>query len=219
MESICRFCRHVIGHAATACEHCGAPLTQHTTSHEPDPPTAPTPSTATTVGSGLLALLTARARPRWRAVVVTILTAAALGWVALRSLAGCELMFTTPGVSPIVAALPKQLRSAATCTPVDAGVQRCVLTPEDALLEGDLTGGKPLTFDARLVAPAPLADTLARWRVNGAVRLDGEGTFVATGPTTSVWYAQSRSGLRIDTSPFVSADAGWTFLGRAGLLP
>lgn len=214
MESTCRFCRHLIAHAATACEHCGAPRTLTT-----PPAIEPTGPIERTAARGLIARLLGPVHHRWRHVILVATALIGLAVYGLWSLAGCQPLPIIPADASAISVLPRPLRQAATCRAVAPDVDRCVVPPSDALLDGSLTGGEPLTFDVRVVAPAPLADTLRRWRASGTVMLDGEGTFAGLGPTTTIWYADARTGLRIDTSRFLNREAAWKFLGRAGLLP
>ncbi|MFC3963060.1 hypothetical protein [Nocardia jiangsuensis] len=118
-------------------------------------------------------------------------------------------------------ALPELLAAAATsCERADAGrrAERCVLPAGSPLLFGGLAGGRELTLHTELAAPEELAATVRRWRsAGGTVLLDGR-VYAAVGPSTTVLYADSRTGLLLETSAFTGPGAARTFLNRAGLL-
>ncbi|MEU4839482.1 zinc ribbon domain-containing protein [Nocardia testacea] len=118
-----------------------------------------------------------------------------------------------------VSALPAPLRSAS-CRPHDEtdGVQSCVLDAGSPLLMGEITGGRQLAFQVQTAAPAALAQAIAQWRsAAGTVVTDGE-VFAAISSSAAIWYADTQSGLRVDTGAFTDSAGARTFLVRSGLL-
>ncbi|WP_280463019.1 hypothetical protein [Nocardia carnea] len=125
---------------------------------------------------------------------------------------------SAPGGDPS-AVLPGPLREAA-CRPHDEtdGVQSCVLAAGSPLLAGDITGGRALSFQVHSAQPAVLAQAIAQWRTaSSEVVADGE-VFAAISASSAVWYADTSTGLRLDTGAFAGSAAARTFLSRSGLL-
>lgn len=118
-----------------------------------------------------------------------------------------------------VAALPNPLRTAS-CRPQGPGTaaERCVIAVGDPLLFGGITGGRELTFQVRLVQPGQLTQTIQQWRsAGGTVVADGE-VFAAINASSAVLFADTASGLRVDTGSFTDRAGAQTFLARSGLL-
>ncbi|MGI5220906.1 hypothetical protein [Nocardia sp. CA-290969] len=128
--------------------------------------------------------------------------------------------FTGPAASAdVLGLLPESLR-AADCLPHSEteGVQSCSLTADSALLAGGITGGRTLVFQVQSASPGPLAQAIAQWRTAGsAVLADGE-VFAAVSASSAVWFADTTSGLRVDTGAFANEAGARTFLARSGLL-
>lgn len=128
------------------------------------------------------------------------------------------------GSGPVVAtdavsALPGPLHTAS-CRPHDEtdGVQSCVLDAGSPLLMGEITGGRPLAFQVQTATPGALTQAIAQWRSAGSsVVSDGE-VFAAISASAAIWYADTRSGLRVDTGAFTDSAGARTFLMRSGLL-
>ncbi|GGL40683.1 zinc ribbon domain-containing protein [Nocardia jinanensis] len=118
-----------------------------------------------------------------------------------------------------VSALPDPLQSAS-CRPHDEtdGVQSCVLDAGSPLLMGEITGGRSLAFQVQAAAPGALTQAIAQWRsAGGSVVADGE-VFAAISASAAIWYADTESGLRVDTGAFSDTAGARTFLIRSGLL-
>ncbi|MEU1985840.1 zinc ribbon domain-containing protein [Nocardia sp. NPDC019395] len=118
-----------------------------------------------------------------------------------------------------VSALPGPLQ-AASCRPhaETEGVQSCVLDAASPLLMGEITGGRSLTFQVQTAEPGALAQAVAQWRSAGSnVVADGD-VFAAISASSAVRYADTKSGLRIDTGAFSDSAGARTFLMRSGLL-
>ncbi|MGW5388341.1 hypothetical protein [Nocardia sp. NPDC003963] len=118
-----------------------------------------------------------------------------------------------------VAALPGPLQTAS-CRPHDEtdGVQSCVLDAGSPLLMGEITGGRPLAFQVQTAAPGALTQAITQWRsAAGTVVTDGE-VFAAISASAAIWYADTQSGLRVDTGAFSDSAGARTFLVRSGLL-
>jgi hypothetical protein len=166
---------------------------------------------------------------QWRAaggIAVAVLLVLAFLMVKSCALAGPPL--TGPvgfgGGGPVaatdaVSALPGPLRTAS-CRPHDEtdGVQSCVLDAGSPLLMGEITGGRQLAFQVQTAAPGALAQAVAQWRsAGGTVVSDGE-VFAAISASAAIWYADTQSGLRVDTGAFTDSAGARTFLIRSGLL-
>lgn len=118
-----------------------------------------------------------------------------------------------------VAALPVPLQGASCQAREESdGASSCVLAADSPLLFGGITGGRALTFQVQTVASAPLGQTIAQWRsAGGEVVADGE-VFAVISASSAVWFADTNSGLRVDTGAFASGSGARTFLARSGLL-
>ncbi|MFE4459149.1 hypothetical protein ACFROC_17480 [Nocardia tengchongensis] len=155
---------------------------------------------------------------QWRAVIAALASMVVLAYLVVRSCA--------PGLAPIgyttpVEALPEVLRSAARCESLpslDGAGGKCVIGAGDPILAGGLGGGKDLTVTIGLLSADRLSEEVRRWRgAGGSVVSDG-AVFAAIGPASSVWYADTRSGLRVETGSLAGAAAARAFLVRSGLL-
>ncbi|MGW1742639.1 hypothetical protein ACWCPQ_27970 [Nocardia sp. NPDC001965] len=165
---------------------------------------------------------------QWRAaggIAVAVLLVLAFLMVKSCTLTGPPL--TGPsgfGGGPVaatdaVAALPGPLQTAS-CRPHDEtdGVQSCVLDAGSPLLMGEITDGRSLAFQVQTAAPAALTQAIAQWRAaGGSVVSDGD-VFAAISASGAVWYADTQSGLRVDTGAFADSSGARTFLVRSGLL-
>ncbi|MGV9411208.1 hypothetical protein ACWDOP_14930 [Nocardia sp. NPDC003693] len=115
------------------------------------------------------------------------------------------------------AAMPFALHSA-NCRRSEPEAVHCAIAANDPLLAGDIAGGRELIFTLRTVSPDRLAADLRRWRSGGAVVVADGAVFAAIGAGSTVWYADTRSGVRIDTAAFAGPSAARIFLSRSGLL-
>ncbi|MEU1956361.1 hypothetical protein [Nocardia rhamnosiphila] len=166
---------------------------------------------------------------QWRAaggIAVAVLLVLAFLMVKSCTLAGPPLTGPSSfgGGGPVaatdaVSALPGPLRTAS-CRPHDEtdGVQSCVLDAGSPLLMGEISGGRQLAFQVQTAAPGALAQAVAQWRsAGGTVVADGE-VFAAISASAAIWYADTQSGLRVDTGAFTDSAGARTFLIRSGLL-
>ncbi|MFD0364567.1 hypothetical protein ACFQZZ_24260 [Nocardia sp. GCM10030253] len=223
-ELICQYCSHRnIGGAISRCTHCGAPL--RAAVHKAS---AAVESTAhvveKTAGAAETAVKVVAGFPRWqwRALGVLIAVVVGLGVVVARSCSVSSLpSFSVVPEQTAVSALPEALRSGASCAQLSATEmgQKCVIGASHPLLAGGIAGGKELTFSTQVSLPASLSDTIRRWRAAGGTTVLADGpVFTAIGPSATVWYADTRSGLRLETGTFTGKAAAQTFLTRAGLV-
>ncbi|MEV3960105.1 hypothetical protein AB0M34_04270 [Nocardia sp. NPDC050193] len=166
---------------------------------------------------------------QWRAaggIAVAVLLVLAFLMVKSCTLTGPPLT-GPPGFGPngpaaatdAVSALPAPLRSAS-CRPHDEtdGVQSCVLDTGSPLLMGGITGGRQLTFQVQTAAPGALAQAVAQWRSAGGTVVSDGAVFAAISASAAIWYADTQSGLRVDTGAFTDGAGARTFLMRSGLL-
>ncbi|MFQ6331529.1 hypothetical protein ACLMAL_36155 [Nocardia sp. CWNU-33] len=225
-ESICQYCSHRnVGGAISRCTHCGAPL--RAAAHKA---AAAVESTAhvvektveKTAGAAETAVKVVAGLPRWKWRVLGVLIAVIVvfGVVVVRSCSpSMPSLFAVPQQTA-VSALPEALRSGASCVQLNATemVQKCVIAASHPLLAGGIAGGKELTFHTEVSLPASLSDTIRRWRAAGATVLTDGPVFAAIGPSATAWYADTRSGLRLETGTFTGKAAAQTFLTRAGLV-
>ncbi|MCX4092205.1 hypothetical protein [Nocardia sp. alder85J] len=154
----------------------------------------------------------------WRPVALIL---AVLAVLALLLIHGCsKLDMPVVGQVSAAEALPVALHTAASCGPLPgAGAgDRCVIPATSTLLAGGVTGGRELSFTLQVQHPDQLAASIASWRAGGGVLLTDGTVFAAIGPSATVWYADNRTGIRIETAAFAGQSAARTFLNRAGLV-
>lgn len=167
--------------------------------------------------------------PRWQWSAAFTVMGVALVLLVFFMVRSCSLpppsMSGPGGLGPAgvsegaVAALPGPLRTA-TCRPQGTGTdaERCVIAAGDPLLFGGITDGRELTFQVRRVQPGQLTQTIQQWRsAGGTVVADGE-VFAAINASSAVLFADTASGLRVDTGSFTDRAGAQTFLARSGLL-
>lgn len=230
LDLVCAYCAHRVLAGALHCVHCGAPARaaahppSHTDPARPGPGVAPTatakpvssqePNTANPVESPK----PSAEEDMWQTWVPPLVLAAVLVIVlvaVVRLFSGEESRQVTNPVD----ALPGPLRTAATCQPDAGGAarSRCVVRAGHPLLTGRLSGGQDLDFYAQLLPEPNLAVTLARWRDQGG-RIITDGTvFAAVGASRNVLFADTRTGLRIDTAALADERSAQDFAVRAGL--
>ncbi|WP_067670575.1 hypothetical protein [Nocardia miyunensis] len=242
---VCQYCAHRNVGADSRCAHCGAPLADapapvaepghailagadkalHGTArlvrdagHDVAEVQHAEAKTEKTVVSGLAALVDQWLAARsWKAALVLILAMGVLVVLVIRS---CAPTAPTIGQLDSLDALPGLLRNAATCQHSDmpSPVDNCVVDSRNSLLMGGITGGAPLKFSVRVEQSDEIAQTIAGWRAAGPTVLASGSVFVAIGPSMTAWYADARSGLRIETSSFADRTSARSFLVRAGLI-
>ncbi|MFE3261021.1 hypothetical protein ACFXPS_38655 [Nocardia sp. NPDC059091] len=160
------------------------------------------------------------ARPllaRFSTALGGLIVLAVLAFVVLRWLPGLPGL-PSLGTADPVDSLPATLRAAVSC-PGSASINadQCVIPARASLLAGGLSGGRDLTLSIRVVEQDKLGDDIRRWRAAGPSIRSDSAVFAAIGPRFVVWYADVRSGLRIETAAFNDQSAARTFLQRAGL--
>lgn len=117
-------------------------------------------------------------------------------------------------------ALPAALRNGSSCRPQEgqSGTQVCVASAEGSLLFGGITAGQDLTFKVQQVPAAHLRKTVEQWRSAGGTKVSDGEVFATITASSSVLYADTRSGFRLDTARFSNRSGAQTFLARSGLL-
>ncbi|WP_328404139.1 hypothetical protein [Nocardia sp. NBC_00403] len=225
-ELICQYCSHRnIGGALARCTHCGAPLRAaahkvaaavESTAHVVEKTADKAVETAETAAK----VVAGYPRWQWRALGILIAVFVGVGVVVARS---CSFSLPSMPLAPPpqagAGALPESMRSGSSCEHFDVAqqVDKCVIVAGSPLLAGGIAGSKELAFYAQSSSPQQLNDIIRRWRTaGGTVVADGQ-VFAAIGPSATVWYADTRSGLSIETGTFTGKAAAQTFLTRAGL--
>jgi hypothetical protein len=213
---VCAYCAHKLVEGVTHCLHCGAPA--HAKEADREPPQAkPSTPTVVVVPSKLEALQDESQKSDsswlyWLVIVLLGVMAAVVLIVFWRYMMAGPAPATDP-----VAALPDQLRSAATCTTQGPVQTVCVVAAADPILRDGVSGGRDLTFTATLVPPNQLEAIVAQWRRQGGKVIAAGTVFVDVSPSGGVRYANTATRLRIETVTFTSEMSAQTFVMRAGL--
>lgn len=117
------------------------------------------------------------------------------------------------------ALLPGALASAATCWgDAPDGGDRCVISAGDPFLHENPAANGDLTFTVTLSTKDGLANIINQWRAGGGTVIEDGTEFAEIGPSATVMYASTTTGLHLDTSSFASRAAAQTFLTRSGLV-
>ncbi|MGW4328272.1 hypothetical protein ACWEKR_20490 [Nocardia sp. NPDC004573] len=220
-ELVCQYCSHRNTGADARCAHCGAPL--HAAVDKVKSVAEKLPAQVAEVAEkagGEAKRLVHKAYPRWQWQAVGVL-GLLMVLAAVWGVRSCSLSLpsTVQGTAP-VRAMPDLLRTSAICQPLDSGGQRekCVITATDPMLFGNIAGGRDLTLYVEVLPQDRLADSISRWRgAGGAALVDGP-VYAAIGPSATVWYADTRTGLRLETGTFAGRTGAQTFMSRAGLV-
>ncbi|NUS42650.1 MAG: hypothetical protein HOQ24_02990 [Mycobacteriaceae bacterium] len=218
---ICKYCTHHNGPADNRCFHCGAPLAaavEHgmnklETVEKAALAAAPVVVPAVAVAGIPLIKDIFKNIPQWIAI---------LGLVALVVIAGIfvvKFSSTGPPAQDTATAstqLPDQLRRAASCQRQADG-DRCVIAAGDPLLGGDLYASQDMSFTVQQTTVEGLNDAIKRWRRGADEVVEDDSVFAAVGSEGTVWYANTRTGVRLETTAFATPRAARTFLSRSGL--
>lgn len=229
LPALCAYCAHRIVDAVAHCANCGAPvgvadaLPLATAAGKATLEVAHTAALVSediaTTGEKVAAGARIFARVpllwQWVAAAVGVLVLGVL-MIGLLRAGGPDL--SGLGTAPAIEALPVPLKTAADCRSTASDGHRCVVPGSSALLATGLSGGRDLAFSVRLMPSDQVADELRRWRSTATVVLVDGVDFVAIGPSATVWYASTRSGLRVESGAFADQAAARVFLGRVGLL-
>ncbi len=217
---ICDYCSHRNVADESRCGHCGAPLVRGrslesdvegvvrgaTALAGPAEKVATEVAAATAAGTSVVR--------QWQAVAAALSGLVAIAVLVVHWVSGSApaLVPPAPGAA---SALPAVLRTA-TCRTVGV-VDQCVIAPDDPLLAGGLVAGRELPFSRQVLDPGRSAEQLRSWRAQEpSVVVDGS-VFAAVGPAATVWFADMRTGLCVETGTFVDRAAARTFLVRSGL--
>lgn len=224
----CLYCAHRNAGSELKCANCGAPLEEARAERHSSPPAAQETKTADHVVESAVAeatslerKLAARSYPReqWVAALVGIVAVALTGFLIATSCSGGG------GTKPIaenvssVGSLPGSLRQAAVCTPYDTAEhsEKCVVRSDNALLWGDIAGGRDLTFYVAVANRDRLAQIIGTWRAGGGTILSDSPIFTEIGLSSNVMFADTRTGFHLDTGTFTDTRSAQLFLSRAGL--
>ncbi|MEU2036508.1 hypothetical protein [Nocardia amamiensis] len=226
-ELVCEYCGHRNTGADSRCGHCGAPLRA---SGDKSVLGNKLPTQVAEVAEKVGAeaekavaetkKIVGKTYPhwQWRAAGIGILVMIVAAVLGARS---CSMALpSVPRGDTPAQAMPSLLRSAASCEALDATGrgEKCVIAAGNPMLFGGIAGGRDLSFYSELVGPEQLADSLSRWRKARAVVLVDGPVYVAISPSATVWYADTRAGLRLETGTFAGQTAAQTFVSRAGLV-
>ncbi|MGW4248413.1 hypothetical protein [Nocardia sp. NPDC004722] len=225
--SICDYCAHHNTGPESRCGHCGAPLRadrsrvpgMHVlgdTVAEVGRAADTVAQTAGKIGKVVTGLEKATAG-QWRAALV--------GLALLGVLVYCLVHVIGFGLPPsgwtdANAGLPATLRSAMVCHRESDhdSKERCVVSSGSSLLAGGITNGREPILTVETLSPNRLSAEVSRWRTaGGSVIADGQ-VFAAIGPSATVWFADGRSGLCLESDAFPDQAGAKTFLMRSGLL-
>lgn len=155
---------------------------------------------------------------QWRAALAAL---AALVVVVVLIVRSCSPGLPTIGYTTPVEALPEVLRSAINCDSlpsVNTDGGKCVIGANNPILAGGVGGGKDLNVTIEVLSADRLSEAVRRWRGAAPTTLSDGPVFAAIGPASTVWYADTRSGLRVETGSMAGAAAARAFLVRSGLL-
>ncbi|WP_040700159.1 hypothetical protein [Nocardia vinacea] len=241
VERVCQYCSHPNAGTESRCGHCGAPLHRLAAAagragEGVVGDTEKAVAGAERVVAGAESVAAGVEKPiatgvekfvqrypqhwQWRAAIAGIV-ATVLGFVfaIVHSCSGA-LVPSLPDLGASVgasAALPETVRSAASCQQISTAAEQCVILAANPLLAGGITGGRELSLSVTVDPPDRLPANIARWRAAGGTVLADGPVFVAIGPSATVWYANTASGVRIETGSFTGRTGAQTFLSRSGL--
>lgn len=169
--------------------------------------------------------------PRWQWRVVTAVLVGAVVLLVILVSRSCALSIPDMGgpggfgnvgqqAGDPVDALPATLRNGSSCRAAEGqqGAQVCMASAAGPLLFGDVTSGQDLTFKVQQVPAAHLRKTMDQWRSAGGTKVSDGEVFATITASSSVLYADTRSGIRLDTARFANQSGAQTFLARSGLL-
>ncbi|GAB2452746.1 hypothetical protein [Nocardia tengchongensis] len=228
LHSLCQYCQHRSSGAESTCAHCGAPL-EPAAAHSGLPGlrkvVADAERVAARAAGGAVAEVgkTVTGVERTARSLLTRYPAALAGIVVLAVFAFAILRWCSPALLPLgttspAGLLPASLRVALSCPDsAAADADQCVLSAHDALLAGGLSRGRDLSLTIRVVSQDRMTADIGRWRAAGASIVSDGAVFASIAPTMALWYADTRTGLRIETAPFADQSAARTFLRRAAL--
>ncbi len=228
LDRACEYCSHRNSAADARCGHCGAPLrvideAVHRIGKvaERELPAAEKVVRGLEEGAAAsgeaVKKVAGKVFPawQWKAALGASAVMVLLVVLILRS---CSLSMPSMGNLTPVDAVP-ELRAAATCqSSQTGGGEACTVAADDPLLAGGITGGRPLTFTIRTDSPEQAAASIGRWRSSGGAIVSESPAFVAISSSVTVWYADSQSGLHLETSAFANRAGAQTFLFRSGLV-
>lgn len=224
----CGYCAAERNAAEHRCGNCGAPLKQAV-----DRSSSPSSPVGHDSGAELSPVTVWE---RWFPSIYAMVRSG-LGWPAALAgiiavaVAGLAVVFTlgtathVPRPRPptsaqnVLALLPTTLASAATCWgDAPDGGARCVISAGDPFLLGIPAARGDLTFTIAQSTKVGLASVIDGWRADGGTVIEDGPEFAAIGPSATVLYASTTTGLRLDTASFANQTAAQTFLTRAGLV-
>lgn len=218
--AVCDYCLHRSSGGESRCPHCGAPLRELAAAAAAvervvADATTPTPGVAAEApksgATDLLALWV-----QWRVALAGLAALLAVVFTVIRC---CSPDLPAIGQPTAHETLPESLRAASNCGAAasqGASVQ-CVIPAGDTLLFGSITGGRDLSFSMQTEDSTRLAEDIRRWRAAGPSVISDGSVFVAIGPSAAVWFADTRTGVRVETGAFTSRAGAQAFLIRSGL--
>ncbi|MFG1792707.1 hypothetical protein [Nocardia sp. NPDC049149] len=217
---VCQYCSHRNTGAESRCTHCGGPLkaAEKLLAAASGPVVSGTAEAAVAGAANVVKGVekTVAKHIPWRIGIIGVVVLAVLGFFGIRA---CSLPTLSLATADPSRSLPVALRTAAQCERPDGATRttKCVIGANDPLLLGGIAGGRPMAFTMAVLPPDRLIETLGQWRTAGGVTVADGPVFAAIGPTSTVWFADQRTGFRLETEAFSGRAAAQTFLARTGL--
>lgn len=222
-QLICQYCAHRNDGTKSQCAHCGGPLTAKAEKVIEAVAQVGLPLAAKAlpeVGKNLPGVLSKIGGAiQWQAVVAALGIVGVLAAAALHSCSASPFPGHLGAPAAGVDGLPAALRSASVCTPFDAArkIDKCVVTANDPLLAGGITGGQDLSYYRQADSADQIAAAVARWRADGGTIVSDAPRFISIGPSANVRFADAGNGVQVETGTFTGRTAAQTFLLRAGM--
>ncbi|MEV2226044.1 hypothetical protein AB0E01_40190 [Nocardia vinacea] len=244
VERVCQYCSHPNAGTESRCGHCGAPLHRLAAAtgavaragEDVVGETEKSVAGVASVVAGAESVVTGAEKTvvtgvekfvqrfpqhwQWRAAIAGIVATVIGSVFAIVQSCSAPLVPSLPDLGASVgaaAALPETVRTAASCQQISTAAEQCVILAGNPLLAGGITGGRELSLSVTVDSPDRLPANIARWRAAGGTVLADGPVFVAIGPSATVWYANTASGVRIETGSFTGRAGAQTFLSRSGL--
>lgn len=217
---VCAYCGHLLAEGVSHCANCLAPV-RHDHKHKPEVKAAAVKPAAARKEEREVAehhepVAKAHSRfPSWLGpfaffVIMVIVAIVAVRW---HGPSHPRQQFTDP-----VAVLPPALRDNAEChQPAPDHSVECTVHATNMLLRPNLSGGRDLTVHAQLLPADQAAAAVTTWRNQGAEIVLNSKVVTAIGTSLQVLYANTTTGLILETTTLRTLPDARAFVSRAGL--